>query len=175
MKLENSKLNENMKTMKTLHRDQLRLKNTRIFDQNSTIKSIRAKLKTVEKSETSLQAKLFNFQQQSIATLAKKDHKKELIEIREKSKKESEEKKMRLKIENKEIQKRKLKDAIRMHHGFMPETYKSVQGKIINNFCKQNQNINLSHMGNNGGADMLPMFTQPQDPREINGIVNTSH
>ena len=80
---------------------------------------------------------------------------------------------MRLKIENKKMQKRKLEDAIRMHHGFMPETYKSVQGKIINNFRKQNENLNLTHLGNNGVADMLPMFTQRQDPREINGIVNT--
>ena len=57
--------------------------------------------------------------------------KKELIEIREKNKKESEEKKMREKTENKEMQKQKLEDAIRMHHGFMPDTYKSVQGKIL--------------------------------------------
>ena len=71
------------------------------------------------------------------------------------------------------MQKRKLEDAIRMHHGFMPETYKSVQGKIINNFRKQNQNINFTHMGDNGGADMLPMVTQLQDPCEVNGIVNT--
>ena len=71
------------------------------------------------------------------------------------------------------MQKRKLEDAIRMYHGFMPETYKSVQGKIINNFCKQNKNINFTHLGNNGVAEMLPMFTQPQDPREVNGIVNT--
>ena len=55
----------------------------------------------------------------------------------------------------------------------MPETYKSVQGKIINNFRKQNENLNFTHLGNNGVAEMLPMFTQPQDPREINGIVNT--
>ena len=68
--------------MKTLHKDQLRLKDARISDQNSTIKSLRTKLKTVEKSEANLQAKFFNFQQQSIATLAKKEHKKELIEIR---------------------------------------------------------------------------------------------
>ena len=79
--------------MKTLRRDQLRLKDALISDQNATIKSLRAKLKIVEKLETSLQAKLFNFQQQSIATLAKKEHKKELVEIREKSKKKSEEKK----------------------------------------------------------------------------------
>ena len=84
-----------MKSMKTLHKDQLHLKDARISDQNLTIKSLRVKLKTVKKSETSLQAKLFKFQQQSIATLAKKEHKKELIEIREKSKKDSEEKKIR--------------------------------------------------------------------------------
>ena len=79
--------------MKTLHRDQLRLKDAQISDQNSTIKSLRAKLKTVEKLEANLQAKLFNFQQQTIANLAKKDHKKESVEIREK-------KKMRERIEN---------------------------------------------------------------------------
>ena len=27
-------------------------------------------------------------------------------------------------------------------------------------------------MWNNGGTDMPAMFTQPQDPREVNGIVN---
>ena len=103
------------------------------MDLNSAVKSLRAKLKTVEKSEANLQAKVFNFQQQS-PTLAKKDHKKELIEIREKNKKERENKRMREKIENKEMQKRKLEDTIRMHHGFMPDSYKSAQGKIINNF-----------------------------------------
>ena len=133
-KLENNKLKENLKSIKTLHKDQLHLKDARISDLNSTIESLRAKLKNVEKSEANLQAKLFNFQQQSIATVAKKDHKKELIEIKEKNKKESEDRKMREKIENKEMQKRKLEDAIRMYQGFMPDSYKSVQGKIINNF-----------------------------------------
>ena len=83
-KLENNNLKESMKTMKTIPRDKLCLNGACISDQNSTIKSLRAKLKTVKKSETSPQAKLFNFQQQSIATLAKKELKKELIEIREK-------------------------------------------------------------------------------------------
>ena len=77
-KLEDNKLKENMRSIKTLHKDQLRLKDARISNQDSTIKSLRAKLKAVEKSEASLQAKLFNFQQQSIATLTKKKHKKEL-------------------------------------------------------------------------------------------------
>lgn len=66
-RLENNKLKENIKSIKTLHKDQLRLKNARIL--NSTINSLRAKLKTVKKSEANLQASLFNFQQQSIANV----------------------------------------------------------------------------------------------------------
>ena len=100
-RLENKKLKENVRS--TLHMDQLRLKDAWISDQNSTIKSLRTKQKTVEKSEANLQAKLFNFQQQSITTFAKKEHKKELIEIRDEKKKESEEKKMGERIENKEM------------------------------------------------------------------------
>ena len=174
--LENNKLKENMRSMKTLHKDQLRLKDTRISDQDSTIKSLKVKLKSVEKSEASLQAKLINFQQQSIVTLAKKEHKKELIEIREKNKKVNEEKRMRDKLNNEEMQKRKLEDAIRMHSGFMPSnTYKSVQGNIINNFRNQRKNnISSTYMWQNNTHDeVVPMmFTQPQDPREVNGISN---
>ena len=62
-RLENNKLKENAKSMKTLHQDQLRMKDARISVQNSTVKSLRAKLKTVKKSQANLQAKLFNFQQ----------------------------------------------------------------------------------------------------------------
>ena len=173
-KLDNTKLKENLKSIKILHKDQLRLKDARITDLNSTIKSLRVKLKTVEKTEANLQAKLFNFQQHSIATLAKREHKKELIEIREKNKKESEEKKMREKMDNKESQKRKLDDAIRMHQGFIPDSYKSVQGKIINNFRKQNCNNLTTHLWNNsyaGRADMsaASMFPDSQDISEVNG------
>ena len=100
-RLENKKLKENVRS--TLHMDQLRLKDAWISDQNSTIKSLRTKQKTVEKSEANLQAKLFNFQQQSITTFAEKEHKKGLIEIRDEKKKESEEKKMGERIENKEM------------------------------------------------------------------------
>ena len=75
-KLENNKLKENVRSTKTLHKDQLQLKDARIPDQDSTIKSLRVKLKSVEKSEASPQAKLINFQQQSIATLARRSIKK---------------------------------------------------------------------------------------------------
>ena len=78
-----------------------------------------------------------------MAILAKKEHKKELIEIKEKNKGEREEKKLKEKIENKEMQKRKSEGAIKMHHGFMPDSHKSVQGKITNNFC---QNYTSTHI-----------------------------
>ena len=50
-RLENNKLKENEKSMKTLHRDQLRLNDDWISDQISTIKSLRAKLKWKKKME----------------------------------------------------------------------------------------------------------------------------
>ena len=91
---------------------------------------------------------------------------------REKQKSELREK-MREKIHNKEMQKRKLEDAIRMHNGFMPNTHKSVQGNIINNFRNHRQNKSLSHMWHNTHDEaVIPMFTQPQDLREVNGIGN---
>ena len=80
---------------------------------------------------------------------------------------------MREKIENKVMQNRKLEDAIRMHHGFIPDSYKSVKGKIINNFRKHNTNKNFTHMWNNWGADMPAMFPGPQDTCEVNGILST--
>ena len=58
-----------------------------------------------------------------------------------------------------------------MYHGFMSDSYKSVQSKIINNFCKQNTR-NTTHMWNHG-SDMSTLFHQPQTTREVNGIANT--
>ena len=60
-----------------------------------------------------------------------------------------------------------------MHHGFMPDSFKSVQGKVINNFRKNNSKKHFTHMWNNGGSDMPDMFPQPQGTCEVNGIVNT--
>ena len=78
---------------------------------------------------------------------------------------------MREKFENKEMQKRTLEDAIQMYHGFMPDSYKSVQSKIISNFHKQ-KTRNTTHMWNHG-SEMSSLFHQPQTTRKAYGIANT--
>ncbi len=45
-----------MKSLKILHKDQLKLKDARIADLNSTIKSLKTKITTLEKSEAKLQS-----------------------------------------------------------------------------------------------------------------------
>ena len=51
---------------------------------------------------------------------------------------------MREAIENKGMQTRKLEGAIRIHRGFMPDSHKSVQGKIINDFRQNNTSTHIS-------------------------------
>lgn len=87
MKLENEKLKESLRSTKVLHKDQLRIKEGLITDQNSTIKSLKSKVKTLENSLEKLNSKFSDFQRQSVSNIAKLEHKKELIEIKEKQKK----------------------------------------------------------------------------------------
>ena len=53
-KLENDNLKENLKSLKILHKEQLRLNTARISDQNSTIKSLQRKISALEKSEAKM-------------------------------------------------------------------------------------------------------------------------
>ena len=101
-------MKERLKALKILQTDQLKLKDARIADYNSTIKSLKAKISTLEKLEAKLQANFVNFQSQSSANMAKWEHRKELSRIKEQKKKDMENKKKMEKICEKEKQKRKL-------------------------------------------------------------------
>ena len=84
MKLENEKLKESLRSIKELHKDQLQIKEGLISDQNLAIKSLKSKVKTLENSLEKLNSKFSDFQLQSVSNIAKLEHKKELIEIKEK-------------------------------------------------------------------------------------------
>lgn len=86
-KLENEELKESLKSLKILHRDQLKLKNVRIYDINLTIKTLKNRITILEKQEAKCQSKFVEFCCQSSANTAKEEHKKELIHIKEKKKK----------------------------------------------------------------------------------------
>ena len=147
MKLENEKLKESLRSTKVLHKDQLRIKEGLITDQNSTIKSLKSKVKTLENSLEKLNSKFSDFQRQSVSNIAKLEHKKELIEIKEKQKKSTESKKRKEMAREKEFQKRKLQDAINLHSDLslhMPDENKYVQRKIINNFRHKQQSNSVS-------------------------------
>ena len=101
-KLENDKLKENIRSLKILHKEQLRLNTARLSDQNSTIKSLQRKISALEKSEAKITTQFAEFQRQSVSNIAKLEQKKELIEIKEKKKKESENNKRRERINEKE-------------------------------------------------------------------------
>ena len=89
-KLDNEKLKETIKSIKTLHRDQIRMKDARISKLNSTIKSLKTIVNGLEKSLDRLQFKFMNFQRQSATNITKLQHKKELIEIKDQKKRERE-------------------------------------------------------------------------------------
>ena len=86
-KLENDKLKDTIKSTKAQHKDQLRIKEILISDQNSTIKSLNAKIINLEKTVEKLNSKFVDYQHQSASNLAKLECKKELIVIKEKQKK----------------------------------------------------------------------------------------
>jgi len=160
-KLENEKMKENLKSLKILHKEQLRLNTSRISDQNSTIKSLQRKITALEKSEAKTSARFAEFQRQSVSNIAKLEHKKELIEIKEKKKKENENTKRKERINEKEHQKRKLEQAIMMHQGYMHHDNKMVQDKIINNF-RSNSSSNHNNDTHLPYASMRR--TQPRNP-----------
>ena len=91
-KLDNKKLKETLKSVKALHRGQVRMKDGRLTELNATIKSLNAKINCLEKSLESLQSKFTNFQRKSATDMAKLQHTKELIEIKDKKKRDTVEK-----------------------------------------------------------------------------------
>ena len=184
-KLENNKIKENMKSLKTLHKDQLKLKDARIADLNSTIKSLKTKITTLEKSEAKLQSNFVDFQRQSSTNMAKLEHRKELFHIKEQKKKDLDNEKKLEKMREKEKQKRKLEEAIGMNEGFTPTNYnKGIHDKIINNFRDKNNRYNntantATHLPFTGTPQMNQFWNEPnmaamfQASREVNGINNT--
>ena len=74
----------------------------------STIKSLQRKISALEKSEAKITTQFAEFQHQSVSNIAKLEHKKELIEIKEKKKKESENLKRRERMNEKEKHKTKI-------------------------------------------------------------------
>ena len=159
-KLENEKLKENIKSLKILHKEQLRLNTARLSDQNLTIKSLQRQISALEKSEAKITTQFAEFQRQSVSNIAKLEHKKELIEIKDQKKKESETIKRKERMNEKEKQKRKLEEAIMMHQGYMHHDSKKIQDKIINNFRSNSSNNTAAHL--NPYASI--MGTQPRMP-----------
>ena len=94
-KLDNEKLKETIKSIKTLHRDQIQMKDGRITKLNSTIKSLKTKINGLEKSLDRIQSKFANFQRQSATDIAKLQHKNELIGIKDQKKRDTAEKRGR--------------------------------------------------------------------------------
>ena len=83
------------------------MKDGRISELNATIKSLKAKINGLEKSLERLQSKFTNFQRQSATDIAKLQHKKELIEIKDKKRDTAEKRKKEMNREE-EMQNRKL-------------------------------------------------------------------
>ncbi len=145
-KLDNNKLKENIKSLKILHKDQLKLKDARIADLNSTIKSFKSKITALEKSEAKLQAKFVDFQRQLSRNMAKLEYRKELFHIKKQKKKNPENKKKKEKIHEKEKQKRKLEEAIGMSKEFTPTKYnKGIHKQISNNFRENKQLVSATN------------------------------
>ena len=69
-KLENDKLKDTIRSTKALHKDQLQIKEVLISDQNSTIKSLNAKIINLEKTTEKLNSKFVNYQHQSASNSA---------------------------------------------------------------------------------------------------------
>ena len=76
LKLEIDKLKESLKSCRTLHREQIQMKDVRISDQQATIKSLNSKINTLEKSLSKLKSQFNDFQRQSAVNLAKLSHQK---------------------------------------------------------------------------------------------------
>ena len=106
------------------------------------------------------------------------EHKKELIEIKEQKKKESENIKRRERINDKEKQKRKLEEAIMMHQGYMHHDSKKIQDTIINNFRSNSSNNTSTNLpyASMGTQPRMPYWSQQAqfDPHvsEVNDIDN---
>ncbi len=60
------------------------MKDSRIIEQNSTIKTLKNKVNTLEKSLAKLNSKFTIFQCKSVTNIVHLEHKKELIEIKDK-------------------------------------------------------------------------------------------
>ena len=113
------------------------MKDGRISGLNATIKSLNTKINGLEKSLERLQSKFATFQCQSATDIAKLQHKKELIEIKDQKKRDTMEQRKKERSREKEIQKRKLQDVNSMHNDFIGvarQNGKKVQERIINNF-----------------------------------------
>ena len=109
------------------------MKDSRISELNATIKSLnQTKINGLEKSLERLQSKFATFQRQAAIDIAKLQHKKELIEIKDQKKSDTIEQRKKERSREKEIQKRKLQDAISMHHDFV-----GVAGKMAKKYKKE--------------------------------------
>ena len=111
------------------------MKDGRITELNATIKSLNTKINGLEKSLESLQSKFTNFQRKSATDIAKLQHKKELIEIKDRKKRDTVEERKKEVSREKEIQKRKLQEAISLQSNFMD---------LILELLKRNTNILLT-------------------------------
>ena len=89
IKLDNEKLKEKIKTNKTLHKDQIWMKDVRISELILTIKSMKTKLKGQDKSQDKFLSKFAVLQRQSAINIAKLDHKRDLMESEGEQKKDS--------------------------------------------------------------------------------------
>ena len=89
-KLENDKLKENIRSLKILHKEQLRLNTARLSDQNLTIKSLQRKISALGKSEAKIATQFAEFQRQSVSNIAKLEQKKELTFVLEKMERKKE-------------------------------------------------------------------------------------
>ena len=96
------------------------MKDARIVEQNSCIKSLKVQIRQLEKSLASVESKFTAFQRKAASNIAKLEIKRELFEVKERAKRDKENKKKREKENEKQLQKRRLEDAIRMHHNLTP-------------------------------------------------------
>ena len=134
-RLELDKVKESLRSTKVLHRDQLRMKDARIVELNSTIKTMKAKIRQLEKTLASTESKFTAYQRKAASNIAKLENKRELFEVKEQAKRENELKKQEQKQREKEAQKKRLQDAISLHNHLTPTIHgKKYQEQIVNNF-----------------------------------------
>ena len=81
---------------------------------------MKAKICQLEKSLSTVESKFTTFQRRAAYNIAKLENKRELFEVKEKTKRDNEMKKRQEKEHEKKLQKRRLEDAIRMHHDLSP-------------------------------------------------------